>query len=76
MVEEYPYFIKTEIRLSIAIRFFSGACIYDLMLTHAVSYASVLYSVWGLVDVINKNPELKIKFPTKEEQLKKNCQRI
>jgi hypothetical protein len=26
--------------------------------------------VWGVVDVINKNTDLKFRFPTKEEQLK------
>jgi hypothetical protein len=69
-VDDNPYFIKTEIRLSIAIRFFAGACPYDLMLTHGVCYTSVFTSVWGVVDVINKNPQLKIRFPNKQEQLK------
>jgi hypothetical protein len=40
------------------------------MLTHGVCYSSVFSSVWGVVDVINKNPALKIKFPSKQEQLK------
>jgi hypothetical protein len=40
------------------------------MLTHGVSYASLFNSVWGVVDVIKKNPVLKIQFPTKQEQLK------
>ncbi len=69
-VEENSYLINTEIRLSIAIRYFAGACPYDLMLTHGVCYASVFNSVWGVVDVINKKPELKITFPNKQEQLK------
>jgi hypothetical protein len=40
------------------------------MLSHGVCYTSVFASVWGVVDVINKNPQLKIRFPTKQEQLK------
>jgi hypothetical protein len=40
------------------------------MLTHGVCYTSVFNSVWGVVDVINKKPELKITFPDKQEQLK------
>jgi hypothetical protein len=69
-IQENSYFIKTEIRLSLAIRYFAGACPYNLMLTHGVCYTSVFNSVWGAVDVINKKPELKIMFPDKQEQLK------
>ncbi len=67
-IDTNPYLIKTETRLSIALRFFAGASPYNLMITHGVSYRSVYISVWGAVDVINKTPELKITFPTKKEQ--------
>jgi hypothetical protein len=70
-LEENPYLIKTKIRLIIVICFFSaGPCLYDLVIIHGVSYVSVFNSVWGVVDVINKNTDLKFRFPTKEEQLK------
>jgi hypothetical protein len=65
---ENPYLIKTEIRLSIIIMFFAGACPYNLMVTHGVSYTLVFTSVWGVVDVINKTPQFKISFPMKMEQ--------
>ena len=51
-----------------AIRFFAGGDLYDLMAIHGVGYISVFISVWGVVDVINNSPLLKIKFPTHDEQ--------
>ena len=63
-----PYLIKTEIRLSITIRYFAGASPYDLCVTHGVSMTSIFYSIWGVVDCINKCPELDIRFPEYEQQ--------
>jgi hypothetical protein len=63
-----PYLIKTEIRLSITLRYFAGASPYDLVVTHGVSMASVFYSIWGVVDCINKCPDLDIKFPDYNQQ--------
>ena len=66
----HKFYIKTEIRLSIAIRYFAGASVYDLMVTHGVSAKSVFLSVWGVVDCVNKNENLKMSFPTYDEQEK------
>ena len=63
------YLIKTEIRLSIALRYFAGGCPYDLMLTHGVSFCSVFTSIWGVVNVVNKYRGIKIEFPSLEEQV-------
>ena len=38
-----PYLIKTEIRLSIALRYFAGASPYDLVVTHGVSMTSIFF---------------------------------
>ena len=62
------YLIGTDLRLSIAIRYFAGASPYDLMLTHGVSFTSIYTSVWGVVDVVNKCDELKFQFPNHDEQ--------
>ena len=62
------YIISTKIRLSIALRFFAGGAIYDIMLVHGVSSQSVYDSVWGVIDVINNTPELDFHFPSKEQQ--------
>ena len=51
-----------------AIRFFAGGDPYDIMVIHGVSYMSVFNAVWGIVDVVNNSPLLKITFPTHEEQ--------
>jgi hypothetical protein len=61
--------ISTKIRLSIALGYFAGGSIYDIMLVHGVSFQSVYNSVWGVVvDVINNTPELDFHFPSKEQQ--------
>ena len=69
-IRDSPYLILTEMRLSLAIRFFAGADPYDLMITHGVSYISVFYAVWGVVDVINNSPHFNITFPSHQEQKK------
>ena len=66
--ENNPYLIKTELRLSMAVRYFAGGSPYDIMLTHGVSYPTVFTSIWGVVDCINKNPTLQIRFPSHHEQ--------
>jgi hypothetical protein len=63
-----PYFIKTEIRLSVALRYFAGESPVDLVVTHGISYTSVFTSIWGVVDVINNHPHLKIQFPNHKQQ--------
>ena len=68
--KNHKYLISTEIRLSIALRYFAGGCPYDILLTHGVSYKSVFVSVWGVVDAVNKCKELEFSFPNHEEQQK------
>lgn len=62
------YLIDTKTRLSIALRFFAGACPYDLMQIHDVGHCSVYFSVWCVIDAINQTDELKYSFPTHDEQ--------
>ena len=38
------------------------------MLTHDVGYASVYYSVWGVIDAINNTERLAYRFPNHDEQ--------
>jgi len=64
----HTYYIKTEIRLSIALRYFAGGSVYDIMVSHGVSAASVFLSVWGVVDVINNHPNFKLEFPSHAQQ--------
>ena len=68
--KQSPYYIKTDICLSIAIHYFAGASVYDLMVTHGVSSASVFLSIWGVIDCINSNDSLKMSFPGHREQEK------
>ena len=54
--------IPTELKLSIAIRYFAGGDPYDLMISHGVSLTSVYACVWQVVDAINSNPDMLIQF--------------
>ena len=63
------YLIDTKLRLSIAIRYFAGASVYDLLLIHGVSFKSVFVSIWGVVDCVNKCEQLAFHFPTLDEQV-------
>ena len=65
--------IPTKLRLSAAIRFFAGASVYDVMLTHGIGKISVYKSVYGVVNVVNNEPSLAFndncaEFPSHDEQ--------
>ena len=62
------YLIDTKTRLAIAICFFAGADPYDIMRVNNVGYASVFYSVWVVIDVINASDFLAYSFPDHDEQ--------
>lgn len=55
--------VPTSVRLACAIRYFTGASPYDLMVQYGLSYASVLYSVWLVVDAINGTADFHIRYP-------------
>ena len=65
--------IPTKLRLSAAIRFFCGAPVHDIQLTHGISGSSVYKSVYGVINAVNRCPELHFnaggaEFPSHEEQ--------
>jgi hypothetical protein len=62
------YLIDTKTHLATAIRYFCGADPYDLMRLCGVGYASVFWSVWVVIDVINKCDNLAYSFPDLKEQ--------
>ena len=64
-----PYLIKTEVRLSIALRYFAGASPYDLIVTHGVSMTSIFFSIWGVVDCVNNCSHFDIVFPDYQSQM-------
>ncbi len=64
------YIISLKIRLSIALHYFAGGSVYDIMLVHRVSLVSIYVSMWGVVDAINSTPELDFHFPNHEQQQK------
>ena len=65
--------VPTKLRLSCAIRYFAGAAVYDLILSHGMGRSTTHTSVWGVVDVVNETDELAFNkdnapFPSLEEQ--------
>lgn len=67
--------VPTKLRLSCAsaIRFFAGAAVYDLILTHGMGRSTIYQSIWGVVDVINETDQLSFNeggapFPSLGEQ--------
>ncbi|KAL9186564.1 hypothetical protein ACHAXT_005802 [Thalassiosira profunda] len=65
--------ISTKLRLSAAIRFFAGASIYDIILTHGIGKQSVYESVYGVVNAVNSEKSLSLNadnapFPSHAEQ--------
>ncbi len=50
--------VPSKLRLSAAIRYFSGASVYDIMLTHGMGRQTVYDSVYGAVNAINNTNTL------------------
>ena len=64
-------FISSAVCLSIALCWFAGGSVYDIMLVHGVSYVEIYKSVWKVVDDVNETVSLDIKFPKNHEIQKK-----
>ena len=65
--------VSTKLRLSCAVRYFAGAAVYDLVLTHGMGRSTIYQSILGIVDVINQNDALALNadsapFPSIAEQ--------
>ena len=67
-VKKCRYLIDTKTRLSLALRFFAGADLLDIMKIHDEGLISVYYSVWGVNDAINQTEGLAYKFPDHDHQ--------
>jgi len=62
--------ITSSIRLSCALRYFTGGDPLDIAIVHRISHAEVFRSVWIVVDAIHHTEQLDIKFPTSHEEQK------
>ena len=63
----------TKLWLSAALRFFVGAAVYDIMLTHGMGRQTMYTSIYGVVNCVNKDKSLVFnlddaKFPLHNEQ--------
>lgn len=55
--------VPNDIRVAMAIRYFAGGSVYDIMLNYGVSAASFYLSMWMVVDAVRVCPELQIRYP-------------
>lgn len=62
--------ISTELEVSASLRYFAGASMYDLIITHGISHSTLFQCVWRVVSAINNCPDLKIQFPECHEEQK------
>jgi hypothetical protein len=60
--------ICTETRLAVAIRYFAGGRPEDIAISHGISNSEVFYSVWKVVDAVNKCPDLVFGYPESYEK--------
>ncbi|KAL7541332.1 hypothetical protein ACHAWF_012614 [Thalassiosira exigua] len=65
--------ISTKLRLSAALRFFAGADVYSIILTHGIGLQTVYDSVYGIVNAVNESSSFSFNrneasFPSHAEQ--------
>jgi hypothetical protein len=48
----------------LALRYFAGASLYDLMTTFGIGHTDAANSIWYAVDAINDHPDFAMLFPT------------
>ena len=52
--------ISPDVQLAFALRWFAGGLPYDIMTTYGISHTDTIYSVWYVVDAINRHPNFAI----------------
>ena len=65
--------VPTTLRLSAALRFWCGAPVYDIILSHGLGRQTIYNSIYGCANAINKCPDMDFNafgapFPSHEEQ--------
>ena len=60
--------ITPSVRLACALRYFSGASLYDLMITFGIGHTDASNSIWFVVDAISDHPDFSMHFPTDHEE--------
>ena len=60
--------ITPSVRLACALRYFSGASMYDLMDTFGIGHTDASNSIWYVVDAISDHPNCSMHFPTDHDE--------
>jgi hypothetical protein len=58
--------VSTCVRLACALRYFAGGSPYDIMAKYGISHASVLESIWEVIEAVNSYDEFIIEYPASE----------
>jgi hypothetical protein len=53
--------ISSVVRLHVAICYFAGGDTYNISIAHGILHTEVFWSIWCVVDAVNKYPELSFK---------------
>jgi len=63
--------IPSEICLAVALQYFAGASMIDIMISHGLSYAECYQSVWIIVNILNKILEFRdLTYPKSHDKQK------
>ena len=55
--------VANDVRVGMAIRYFAGGSLYDIMVKFGVSASTFYASLWMVVDAVRTCPSLQIKYP-------------
>ena len=58
--------VSTCVRLACALRYFAGGSPYDIMAKYGIFHASVLESIWAVIEAVNSYDEFVIEYPASE----------
>jgi len=56
--------IASDIHLSIALRYFAGVSMWDIMISHGVSHSEAYTSIWAVIDAVNQEASFEISYPS------------
>jgi hypothetical protein len=62
--------IPSEICLAVALRYFAGGSMLDIMISHGILRTESYTSIWLIVDAINSLPEFDMEYPKTQEAQK------
>jgi hypothetical protein len=63
-----------DVRLACTICWFAGGSVFNLITTYGISHIDTINSFWIVVEVIKRNPNFNIEYPSDHEEQKRIAQ--